>query len=54
MLFLNLLDNSLLGYIDPGAGSMLLQMLIAGALGGLYTARTYIRQWLGTLARPAK
>lgn len=46
--------GTLLAYIDPGAGSMLLQMAIAGALGGLYTARLYLRQFLRGLARPAK
>jgi hypothetical protein len=48
------MSSSLLAYIDPGAGSMLLQMAIAGALGGLYTARLYLRQFLRGWARPAK
>jgi hypothetical protein len=54
MLMTNLIDASLLGYIDPGAGSMLLQLAIAGALGGLYTARQYLRQLLQGLTRTAK
>ncbi len=33
-------------YIDPGAGSMLVQVTIAGILGFLYTFRTY---WLRIL-----
>ena len=28
-------------YIDPGTGSYLLQLLIAGGLGALYTIKTY-------------
>jgi hypothetical protein len=49
----DLLSSPLLGYIDPGAGSMLLQLLIAGALGGMYTARQYIRQLVKSFARPS-
>ncbi len=29
------------GYIDPGSGSYLLQILIASGLGGLYAIKTY-------------
>ena len=35
----------LLGYIDPGTGSFLLQLLIGGLLGGLAT----IKLWWGRL-----
>ena len=28
-------------YIDPGTGSYLFQIFIAGALGGLYAIKTY-------------
>jgi hypothetical protein len=49
----DLLSSPLLGYIDPGAGSMLLQLLIAGALGGMYTARQYLRQLVKSFARPS-
>ena len=34
----------LLAYIDPGTGSYIIQMLIAGVLGFLFI----IRQWLRT------
>ena len=30
-------------YLDPGSGSYLLQLLIAGAVGGLFTVKTF---WL--------
>jgi hypothetical protein len=37
-------------YIDPGTGSYLFQMLIAGVLAGAYTLRRYwgtVRSWFG-------
>lgn len=34
----------LFAYLDPGAGSMLLQMFLAGMLGLAYTIRTYWRR----------
>jgi hypothetical protein len=37
---LGFLNNFLL-YIDPGSGSMLFQILIAGLLGGLYAIKTF-------------
>ncbi len=36
-------------YIDPGAGSYLFQLAIAGGLAGVYTLRRYwdaIKSWL--------
>lgn len=36
-----LLPSLLHAYIDPGTGSYLLQMLIAGGLGALYAIKTY-------------
>ena len=39
---LGFLNNFLL-YIDPGSGSMLFQILIAGLLGGLFAIKTF---WL--------
>jgi hypothetical protein len=32
-----------LAYIDPGTGSYLFQLLIAGGLGFTYTARSWLR-----------
>ena len=37
-------------YIDPGTGSYLFQLVIAGGLAGVYTIRRYwqtLRDWLG-------
>lgn len=36
-------------YIDPATGSMLLQVLVGGIVGGLFVLKTYwrrIRNWL--------
>jgi len=48
-------SQSALAYLDPGTGSLILQMLIAGILGALYTIKLYwyrlkifIAQILGT------
>jgi hypothetical protein len=32
------------GYLDPGAGSMLLQIMLAGALSGLFFMKSCFRQ----------
>ena len=37
-------SNSVYAYLDPGAGSFILQMLIAGILGAIYTLKLY---WYG-------
>ncbi len=34
----------LFAYLDPGAGSMILQMILAGILGLSYTIKTYWRR----------
>lgn len=41
-------------YLDPGAGSMLLQMILAGALGLTFTIKTYWRRIKGLFDRRAK
>jgi hypothetical protein len=38
-------------YIDPGTGSYLFQLLIAGGLAGAYTVRRYWHTLKATLAR---
>ena len=42
-LFLVLSTKQVHAYLDPGSGSYLLQLLIAGAVGGLFTIKTF---WL--------
>jgi hypothetical protein len=37
-------------YVDPSTGSILLQVLVAGALGAAFT----VRQWWGRLATAAR
>lgn len=34
-------SSSAFAYLDPGAGSFILQMLIAGILGALFTIKMY-------------
>ena len=40
-----------LGYIDPGTGSFLLQILVASLLGGMATAKFYWGRIRGFFAR---
>lgn len=44
----------ILAYLDPGAGSMLLQMILAGVLGLSYTIKIYWQRILAfvRLAKP--
>jgi hypothetical protein len=34
-------------YLDPGTGSMVLQVIVAGILGAAFTFKTYIRAIFG-------
>lgn len=47
-----LLEQPLEAYIDPGAGSMLLQLLLGGAMAGLVFMRSGLRRVLGWFRRP--
>ncbi len=40
--FLLMFPNSSEAYLDPGAGSYILQMLLAGALGLMFTIKLYL------------
>jgi hypothetical protein len=41
-IFLGLIfPQSALAYLDPGAGSFMLQMLIAGIMGAMFTIKMY-------------
>lgn len=40
-----------LAYLDPGSGSYLLQLLVAGALGALFVLRGYIGRFKDYLLR---
>jgi hypothetical protein len=39
--FLLLWPTSVHAYIDPGTGSMVLQMIVAGVMAGLYLCKRY-------------
>jgi len=41
-------------YLDPGSGSYLLQLLIAGLLGSLFVIRTYWSRIIGFFNKDAK
>jgi len=46
-----LAPTSVFAYLDPGSGSMLLQMLIGGIVAALYTLKLYWRQMKGLFSR---
>ena len=46
--------QTLVGYLDPGAGSLFLQMLLAGILGLGFTLKTYWRRLVGLFRREKK
>ena len=49
-----LLETSAEAYIDPGAGSMLMQLLIGGAMAGLVVFRAGLRRMIGWFRRPPR
>ena len=48
-----LLPNTAMAYIDPGAGSMLLQVLLGGIAGLFVMVKLYWRRFLGILKKPS-
>ena len=40
-------NSNLYGYIDPGTGSFIIQMLIAGFVGGVYALKVFWKQASG-------
>lgn len=49
LLLILALPSSAWAYIDPGAGSYLFQLLIAGGVAGLYTLRRYWHAVVGQM-----
>ena len=41
-------------YLDPGTGSFVFQIIIAGVVGGLYTIKTYWRNIKGFFKKDSK
>ena len=41
-------------YLDPGTGSFIFQIIIAGVVGGLYTIKTYWRNIKGIFKKDSK
>lgn len=46
-LFLGAVPSPAYAYIDPGAGSLFLQILLGGIAGGLLLLKTYWRRLVG-------
>jgi len=42
------------GYLDPGTGSMLLQVLFAGMLSGVFFMKSWLRQFRAGLSSKDK
>jgi len=40
------------GYVDPGAGAMLWQILTASLLGGVFVFRKFVLSWFRSLKTP--
>ena len=38
-------------YLDPGTGSMVLQVIVAGVLGALFTFKSYLRAIVSSVGR---
>jgi hypothetical protein len=43
--------SPVVAYVDPGTGSFLLQMVLAGALGAVFTVKAYWARLRGLLLR---
>lgn len=43
-----------LGYIDPGSGSILVQVIIGGFAGSAFVLRKWIAKLVGLVYRPRK
>jgi hypothetical protein len=43
LIFLFAFTGKAYAYLDPGTGSYILQMLVAGALGGIFVLKTFWR-----------
>jgi hypothetical protein len=48
--FLNLSTGQAFAYLDPGTGSYLLQLIIGGALGGIFILKNYWHSIMGRLS----
>jgi hypothetical protein len=42
---------TLLGYLDPGSGSLLLQLMIAGLLSGMFFMKSYLGMVRASVSR---
>ncbi|HEX7456434.1 MAG TPA: hypothetical protein VF303_03130 [Candidatus Nanoarchaeia archaeon] len=49
LIFFVVFTKEAYAYLDPGTGSYILQLLVAGALGGLFAIKTFWRQLVSFL-----
>lgn len=47
-----LVPQTMIGYIDGGTGSYLVQMLLAGILGGAFMMKSFVLNLKGAIRRP--
>jgi hypothetical protein len=47
LLFILATSKPLYAYLDPGSGSFIIQMIIAGVLGGFYAIKLYWKRLVG-------
>jgi len=50
-LFVSTLSGRLHAYLDPGTGSMMIQLLLGGVVGVIATVKLYWRQLKGFMGR---
>jgi hypothetical protein len=46
-----LIPDLAFGYLDPGTGSIILQVLVAGVLGAMFTIKNLFRRVKGAVSR---
>jgi hypothetical protein len=45
------IPNNAHAYLDPGTGSVVLQVVVAGLLGAIFTFKSYVRAAVSAVAR---
>tara|TARA_B110000902_G_scaffold240354_1_gene289778 strand:- start:3672 stop:3917 length:246 start_codon:yes stop_codon:yes gene_type:complete len=52
LLFILATSSPIYAYLDPGSGSFIIQMIIAGVLGGFYALKLYWQRLVGFFKGP--
>jgi hypothetical protein len=45
------IPNNAYAYLDPGTGSVVLQVVVAGLLGAIFTFKSYVRAAVSAVSR---